>query len=94
MVPAPDAFDVHVQVWNLLEQGRQEEAEQLHRTILPLYNSMMMPGNSEHYCWYGKALFARRAGIAVTPRQPAITPDPFGEMIVEDYAKGLTSLAA
>lgn len=94
MVPAPDAFDVHVQVWNLLEQGRQEEAEQLHRTILPLYNFMMMPGSSEHYCWYGKALFARRAGIAVThQRQPAIAPDPFGEMIVADYARGLPSLA-
>jgi dihydrodipicolinate synthase/N-acetylneuraminate lyase len=84
---------VHVQVWTLLEQGKQEAAEQLHRTILPLYNFMMMPGNSEHYCWYGKALFARRAGIAVThQRQPAITPDPFGEMIVAEYARGLPSL--
>jgi len=94
MVPAPDAFDVHVEVWNLLEAGRQEEAEALHRTILPLYTFMMMPGNSEHYCWYGKALFARRAGIAtVHQRQPAATADAFGEMIVAEYSKGLRSLA-
>jgi dihydrodipicolinate synthase/N-acetylneuraminate lyase len=93
-VPAPDAFDVHVEVWNLLEAGRQEEAEALHRTILPLYTFMMMPGSSEHYCWYGKALFARRAGIAtVHQRQPAATADAFGEMIVAEYAKGLRSLA-
>lgn len=94
MVPAPDAFDVHVRVWELLEKGEQEAAEQLHRTILPLYNFMMMPGHSEHYCWYGKALFARRAGIAqVHQRQPAIAADAFGEMIVAEYARGLPSLA-
>jgi 4-hydroxy-tetrahydrodipicolinate synthase len=94
MVPAPDAFDVHVRVWTLLEQGRQAEAEALHRSILPLYTFMMMPGSSEHYCWYGKALFARRAGIAAThQRQPAITPDAFGEAIVAEYAAGLPSLA-
>jgi len=94
MVPAPDAFDVHVKVWTLLEQGRQAEAEALHRTILPLYNFMMMPGTSEHYCWYGKALFARRAGIEVVhQRQPAAATDPFGEMIVAEYSQGLLSLA-
>jgi 4-hydroxy-tetrahydrodipicolinate synthase len=94
MVPAPDAFDVHVQVWALLEAGRQAEAEALHRTILPLANFMMMPGNSEHYCCYGKALFARRAGIAgFHQRQPAAVADPFGERIVAEYAAGLPPLA-
>ena len=94
LVPSPDAFDVQVKVWALLEAGRQAEAEALHRTILPLYNFMMMPGSSEHYCWYGKALFARRAGIPVVhQRQPAITPDAFGERIVAEYAGGLPSLA-
>jgi 4-hydroxy-tetrahydrodipicolinate synthase len=90
-VPAPDCVDVEVEVFRLASAGRLDEADALHRTILPLLQFVLH--SPEHMLCYGKRLFARRAGIAtVHPRAPAIMPEAFSTAVVERLAKVLPEL--
>ncbi|MBI1777979.1 MAG: dihydrodipicolinate synthase family protein [Proteobacteria bacterium] len=90
-VPAPDCIDVQVQIFGLMEGGKEDAAEALHRSILPLLYFMLH--SPEHMLCYGKRLFARRAGIAaVHSRAPFIQPTSFSSGVVEAYAKGLANL--
>lgn len=94
MIPAPDVADVQARIWTLMESGRDDEAEELHRGVLPLATFMMMPRTAEHFAAYGKPFFAKRAGIAqVHPRRPCVEPHPLGAEILARLGRGLPSLA-
>ena len=63
MIPALDALDVQVRVFDLMRTGRSEDedaAERLDRSILPLIVFLMQ--SIEHLLCYGKRLTARRLG--------------------------------
>ncbi|MBP0465795.1 dihydrodipicolinate synthase family protein [Roseomonas sp. PWR1] len=93
MIPAPDVADVQARIWTLMDEGREEEAEALHRSILPIATFMMMPRTAEHFAAYGKPFFAKRAGIgAVHPRRPCVEPHPLGARILERLGRGLPAL--
>jgi 2-keto-3-deoxy-L-arabinonate dehydratase len=40
----------------------------------------------EHLICYGKRIFARRAGLTVHDRAPALRPTPFGLTLVDHWA--------
>jgi 4-hydroxy-tetrahydrodipicolinate synthase len=92
-VPAPDCIDVQVRILKLIGEGKHEEAERLHKDILPyLYFVLHSP---EHMLCYGKRLFAKRAGIgAIHPRAPHLQPNEFSTGVIEHYARGLKPLQA
>lgn len=91
-VPAPDCVDVQVRIMRLMEEGREEEAEALHRQILPLLYFVLH--SPEHMLCYGKRLFARRAGIGeVHARAPFLLPQRFASDVVQAYSRELPRLA-
>lgn len=77
LIPAPDFLAAQVALYRLWRQGRVNEAEAIHRRLLPaiVFMSRSVPG----MLCYGKRLFARQAGIApVHDRAPALAPTGFG----------------
>ena len=91
LIPAPDVIDVHVHIFEAFDRGDEAAGERLHAGILPLIT--FVNASVEQYLCYGKRLVARRLGLAqVHPRAPSILPDPFGEAVVERYARGLPPL--
>jgi 4-hydroxy-tetrahydrodipicolinate synthase len=90
-VPAPDCIDVQAEIMRLMAAGKEDEAEALHRSILPLLYFVLH--SPEHMLCYGKRLFARRAGIAdMHPRAPCLTPAPFSTGVIEAYSRHLPAL--
>lgn len=79
LIPAPDFLAVQLRMYALMRQGSAaawEEAERLHRAILPaiVFMSRSVPG----MLCYGKRLYARRIGVGVIDRPPFMAPTPFG----------------
>jgi dihydrodipicolinate synthase/N-acetylneuraminate lyase len=91
LIPAPECFDVQVQIYELLRTGRPDaetEAERLYREILPLIVFLMQ--SVEHFLCYGKRIAARRLGLGpVHDRPPAERPTPFGLASAARYAAHL-----
>ncbi|MGE0417750.1 MAG: dihydrodipicolinate synthase family protein [Acetobacteraceae bacterium] len=82
MIPAPECFDVQVRIYEAMRAGREDEAEELYRRILPLITLLM--SSVENFLCYGRRIVARRLGIAEGhPRQPSQAPTPFGLAAVE-----------
>ncbi len=77
LIPAPDFLAPQVAIYNLWRDGREEEAIEIHRRLLPaiVFMSRSVPG----MLCYGKRLFARQAGIEIgTEREPSLVPTDFG----------------
>lgn len=87
LIPAPDFLPVQVKMFALMREGSAAafaEAERLHAMILPaiVFMSRTVPG----MLCYGKRLYARRIGVEVVDRAPALTPTAFGLGETERYA--------
>lgn len=92
MIPATDTFDRQARIYDLFRAGREAEAEQLYREVLPAIVFVMQSLDTLH-C-YGKRLAARRLGLpAVNDRAPALAPDAFGLACTDRYAHALGPLA-
>lgn len=91
MVPAPDSFDVQLRVYEAFKAGREEEADALYASILPLI-TFTMQSLPQCVC-YGKRLAARRLGLdPVHDREPALVPTPLGLDLLRRWSKNLPDL--
>lgn len=91
MIPAPECFDVQVRIFELMRDGREEEALRLYAEVLPLITFLM--SSIEQFLCYGKRLTARRLGLGeVHDRAPALRPTPFGLACLERLARELPPL--
>jgi len=92
MIPASDTFDRQVRIFDLMREGREQEADAVYREVLPAIVFVMQSLDSLHT--YGKRLAALRLGLGkVYDRQPALTPHGFGLECVQRFATELGSLA-
>jgi 4-hydroxy-tetrahydrodipicolinate synthase len=91
VIPAPDCLDVQLRIYDLMKEGREDEAVLAHNQILPLI--VFMTHSMPHLLCYGKRLVARRLGIdRVHERAPAVAPTWFGLAEVERMARMLGPL--
>ena len=77
LIPAPDFLPAHVAMWRAWRAGRRDEAEAIHRRILPaiVFMSRSVPG----MLCYGKRLMAETLGLPEPlDRAPALAPTEFG----------------
>ena len=85
MIPAPECFDVQVEIYELMRKGdaaSEARAEALYREILPLIAFMM--SSIDTFVCYGKRIVARRLGIdRVFDRAPCQHPTPFGMQLAQ-----------
>lgn len=94
MIPAADIFDPQVRIYELMKNGNPkdiEEAERLHKELLPLLVFMM--SSVENFIAYGKDLMAQRLGLDNgMARQPSVPVTEFGHKVVSHWAKQLGPL--
>lgn len=84
---APDLVDYGARVMRLHDAGQRTEAERLHQEVLPVIQFIMR--SLEHLVCYGKRLFARRAGLTVLDRAPALRPDEGELLAMEELLRRL-----
>ena len=94
MIPAPECFDVQVEIYSLLRKGDPEalmQAEHRYREILPLIVFMM--SSIDTFVCYGKRIVARRLGIGeVFDRAPCQRPTEFGLQTAGRLSQALGTL--
>lgn len=90
MVIGVDSFDWQARIFAAVRAGRTDAADELYRVILP--GIVFMMASLEHLTCYGKRIAARRLGLAVHDRAPALAPTAFGLEQVAIYADRLGSL--
>jgi len=89
LIPAPECFDRQVQIFELMRQGEEAQAEAIYQEILPLIVFLMQ--SIETFLCYGKRITARRLGIeTVYNRAPALPPNEFGLACAARYAAHLS----
>lgn len=91
MVIGVDSFDWQARVFDMFRQGRDAEAEDLYRTILPGIVFMMQ--SLDHLVCYGKRIAAQRLGIAIHDRAPGLVASEFGVRCAARFAAALGPLA-
>ena len=69
-MPACEAIDVHVQVWNALERGDEVAARELHCRLLPLLTYEAMYS----FTVYKEVLVRRGVIASATTRMPGVAP--------------------
>lgn len=93
-IPAADIFDPQIKIFELMQKGDPksiEEAEEIHRELLPLLVFMM--SSVENFIAYGKDLMAKRLGLPNgAARQPSVQVSDFGRDVVAHWAKHLGPL--
>lgn len=85
LIPAPDFLAAQVRMFELWQAGRTEEAEAIHRLLLPtiVFMSRSVPA----MLCYGKRLFARQIGLPdPIDRAPALQPTAFGLAELDRFA--------
>lgn len=91
MIPATDTFDRQARIFELMQSGREAEAELLYREILPAVVFTMQ--SLETLICYGKRIAAMRLGLGdVFDRGPAIIPTHFGLACAGRYAQAMGAL--
>jgi 4-hydroxy-tetrahydrodipicolinate synthase len=94
MIPAPECFDVQVEIYALIQRGDArsvERAEALYRDVLPLIVFLM--SSIDTFICYGKRILGRRLGIdEVFDRAPAQRPSAFGLRMAERLSSRLGPL--
>lgn len=86
LIPAPDFLAAQVRLFELWQAGRTEDAEAIHRAILPaiVFMSRSVPA----MLCYGKRLLAQQIGIdEPIDRIPALEPTAFGLSEMARYKK-------
>ena len=91
MVIGVDSFDWQARVFDMFRQGRDVEAEDLYRAILPGIVFMMQ--SLDHLVCYGKRIAAQRLGIAIHDRAPGLVASEFGAGCAARFAAALGPLA-
>ena len=86
MIPAPDCADLQIALFNAFEAGNLAAVERLYAQALPYIVFAMQ--SLDVAIFYGKRMFARRAGIdnAGACRVPALNADPFFEAALERWS--------
>ena len=93
LIPAPDFLAAQVALYRLWREGREAEALEIHRRLLPaiVFMSRSVPG----MLCYGKRLFARQAGIEIqAEREPAMAPTDYGIEQVAGFEADIRDAAA
>ena len=91
MIPATDTFDRQARIFELMQAGRETEAESLYREILPAVVFSMQ--SLETLICYGKRMAAMRLGLGnVFDREPAMVPGQFGLDCAARYAQAMGTL--
>jgi 2-keto-3-deoxy-L-arabinonate dehydratase len=86
---APDMVDYSAEVMRLYERGEHAAAKKLFAQNLPVIHLVMK--SIEHLVCYGKRLFAKRAGLEVFDRAPALRPEPWIIAQLDAFAAALGS---
>lgn len=88
MIPAPECADVQARIFDLMAAGREAEAEEAYRRILPLI-AFAMQGVAMFLC-YGKRVTAWRMGLPdIVERPPSLPPTEFGLACARRFAEAL-----
>jgi 4-hydroxy-tetrahydrodipicolinate synthase len=91
LIPAPETFDVQVQIHAALAGGDDALADRLYAGILPLI--VFLVQSIDQFLCYGKRLTARRLGLGeVFDREPCQRPTALGLACMERWSRGLGSL--
>ncbi len=69
-MPACEAIDVHVQIWNALDRGDEAVAGELHRRLLPLLNYEALYS----FTVYKEVLVRRGVIASARTRMPGVAP--------------------
>ncbi|OAM76934.1 hypothetical protein A3840_11375 [Devosia elaeis] len=86
-IPAPEYADHLVSLWGHMRAGREEEARELYRRILPMATFVLQ--SLEALTTYGKLLFCLRHDIPFHQRAGAMAPTAFGLEALKGHACGL-----
>ncbi|WP_186766971.1 dihydrodipicolinate synthase family protein [Devosia ginsengisoli] len=86
-IPAPEYADYLVTLWDHMSAGREDEARDVYRRILPIATFVLQ--SLEALTTYGKLLFCLRYDIAFHQRAGAMAPTAFGLKALEGHARGL-----
>lgn len=89
---APDLVDYSAEIMRLHEAGEKIAARKLYDRILPIIQFIMK--SIEHLICYGKRIFAKRAGLEVHDRAPALRPDPQFMLQLEEFCSVLATFPA
>lgn len=84
---APDCIDIAVEACRAFRAGDEAAAGDAYARFLPTATLVMQ--SLESLVAYGKRLFARRAGLTVHDRAPALRPSEFGLRTVDIHAARL-----
>ncbi|MCC6166827.1 MAG: dihydrodipicolinate synthase family protein [Caldilineaceae bacterium] len=84
-MPACQATDVQVQIWDLLEQGKEAEARRLFNQILPLINFERMHGVAV----YKEVLYRRGIFKTRVARAPGKTLDDYDRAEIDAIMAGV-----
>ena len=88
LIPAPDAVDRLVPLYEAFRRGDEASAERIYAEVLPCI-TFVMQSIATLLC-YGKRIVAWRLGVdTVYDRQPALAPTPFGLECAKRYADQL-----
>ena len=94
MIPAPECFDVQVEIYELMckrDGESQARAEVRYREILPLIAFLM--SSIDTFVCYGKRIVARRLRLGeVVDRTPCQRPTEFGLVMAQRLAASLGPL--
>lgn len=86
-IPAPEYADYLVALWDHMSAGREDEARDVYRRILPMATFVLQ--SLEALTTYGKLLFCLRHDIPFHQRAGAMAPTAFGLKALEGHARGL-----
>lgn len=86
-IPAPEYADYLVELWNLMEQGSEDEARAVYERVLPVATFILQ--SLEGLTTYGKLLFCLRNHIPFHQRPDAMRPTAFGIRALSAYAARL-----
>lgn len=86
-IPAPEYVDYLVALWDHMSAGREDEAREVYRRVLPMATFVLQ--SLEALTTYGKLLFCLRHNIAFHQRAGAMAPTAFGLETLRGHARGL-----
>lgn len=94
MIPAPDCADLQIALFDAFAAGETAEVERLYARVLPYIVFAMQ--SLDVAIFYGKRMFARRAGIDndCACRVPQLTLDPFFEAALERWSNDFGAYGA
>ncbi|HWA20465.1 MAG TPA: dihydrodipicolinate synthase family protein [Devosia sp.] len=93
MIPGIETIDLQVAIERAMRAGKEDEAENLYRLLLPTVCFIMQ--TLSHFLVYGKLVAALRLGIAPSAtRAPSDIATPLGESWARRFAADLGPLPA